>query len=109
MIEFDEEIFNPKRFAIMTVLFLFRRVTEGDLAKTTGIQWGSLSTHLSRLEKRGYVIRRKSITKEGIRTVVEITEEGYKKYSKEIGKLERIVTLIQSKRLSGINEISHTS
>jgi len=33
MIEFDEEIFNPKRFAIMTVLFLFRRVTEGDLAK----------------------------------------------------------------------------
>ncbi len=99
MIEFDEDIFNPKRFAIMTILFLFRKVTEGDLAKTTGIQWGSLSTHLNRLEKKGYVKRRKSITNEGVRTVIEITEEGYRKYREEIEKLEKFVASIRLRRL----------
>jgi len=99
MIEFDDDIFNPKRFAIMTVLFLFRKVTAGDLVKATGISWGSLSTHLSRLEKKGYVRRRKSIIKEGVRTVVEITEESYRKYGNELKKLEGFVNLIKSKRI----------
>ncbi len=60
----------------MTVLFLFREITEGDLAKATKIDWGSLSTHLSRLERRGYIKRKKAITSRGVRTVVAITELG---------------------------------
>jgi len=93
-VEFDEEIFNPKRFVIMTVLFLFKRLTEGDLVKATGIQWGSLSTHLSRLEKKGYIKRRRAITRKGVRTVVEITEYGYKKYREEIEKLRNFIVFI---------------
>ncbi len=76
----NDDIIHSKRFLIMTVLFVFREMTEGDLAKATGIGWGSLSTHLSRLEKKGYVKRKKAITKQGIRTVVSITKEGYEKY-----------------------------
>ncbi len=83
----DEDIIHPKRILIMTNLFLLREVTEGDLAKATGIDWGSLSTHLRRLESKGYIARRKAITSKGIRTVVAITEEGYRKYVEEIRKL----------------------
>ena len=95
MIEFDEEIFNPKRFAIMTVLFLFKELTEGDLAKAVGISWGSLSTHLKRLEEKGYIERKKVITSKGIRTVVRITKKGYQKYRDEVEKIKRVLNNIK--------------
>ena len=94
----DEEIVHPKRFLIMTVLFLFREITEGELAKATGIGWGSLSTHLSRLEKKGYIARRKAITKKGIRTVVKITEKGYMRYAEEVEKLKGILSEVEGGR-----------
>lgn len=50
---FNEDIFNPKGFAIMAIPFLFKEMTESDLAKAVGASWGSLSTHLRRLEGRG--------------------------------------------------------
>jgi len=57
MIDFDEDVFNPKRFAILTVLFLFKEMTEGDLVKATGLSWGCLSTHVKRLEEKGFLER----------------------------------------------------
>ncbi len=91
---FDEEILNPKRLLIMTTLFIFKQMTEAELAKATGISWGSLSTQLSRLEKKGYIIRRKVITNKGVRTIVEITEEGYNRYKEEIEKLKKFLDKI---------------
>ena len=87
----DDNIVHPKRIVIMTVLFVFREMTEGELSKATGIDWGSLSTHLSRLEKRGYIERRKVITNRGIRTVVRITETGYRAYREEVEKLKALI------------------
>jgi len=87
----DDNIVHPKRIVIMTVLFVFREMTEGELSKATGIDWGSLSTHLSRLEKKGYIERRKVITNRGIRTVVGITESGYRAYREEVEKLKALI------------------
>ena len=89
--KFDDVVFHPKRFAILTVLFLFKEMTEGDLAKAVGISWGGLSTHLKRLEEEGYIERRKAITMRGVRTVVKITEFGYSKYREEVEKLRRVL------------------
>lgn len=89
--ELDEDIVNAKRLLIMTTLFIFREVTEGELAKATGLSWGSLSTHLNRLESKGYVERKKKITSKGIRTVVKITEKGYEKYMEEVKKLNKLL------------------
>lgn len=87
----DDNIVHPKRIVIMTVLFIFREMTEGELSKATGIDWGSLSTHLLRLEKKGYIERRKVITNRGIRTVVRITESGYRAYREEVEKLKALI------------------
>ena len=48
----DEDIVNPKRFVIMTLLFTLRQLTDAELSKASKIQWGSLTTHLKRLEKQ---------------------------------------------------------
>jgi DNA-binding MarR family transcriptional regulator len=89
--ELDDDIVNAKRLMIMTTLFIFREMTEGELARTTGLSWGSLSTHLKRLESKGYVERRKRITSKGVRTVVKITERGYEKYREEVKKLNELL------------------
>ena len=91
----NDDIIHSKRFLIMTVLFIFREMTESDLVKATGIGWGSLSTHLSRLEKKGYIRRGKTITRRGIRTVVSITEDGYEKYREEVEKLRNILSDVE--------------
>ncbi len=90
-LDLDDDIVNTKRLIIMTVLFVLREITESELLKATGMSWGSLSTHIARLEKRGYVERRRVITKKGIRTVVRITELGYRKYVEEVKKLRKIL------------------
>ncbi len=94
----DENVVHPKRIVIMTLLFIFREMTEGDLSKATGIGWGSLSTHISRLERNGYVERKKVITRKGVRTVVRITEKGYKAYKEEIEKLRRLIETAKKNR-----------
>jgi len=88
----NENIIHPKRILIMTALFIFRKMTESELAKVTGIDWGSLSTHLSRLERIGYIERKKGIVNCRIRTVVSITEKGYKAYIEEIEKLRKLIS-----------------
>jgi len=91
----DEDIVNPKRFVIMTLLFTLRQLTEAELSKASRIQWGSLSTHLKRLENKGYIQRKKVITPKGPRTVVRITEKGYTRYIEEAEKLKRILKLTE--------------
>jgi len=91
----DDNIVHPKRIIIMTILFIFKEMTEGDLSKATGIDWGSLSTHLSRLERIGYIERKKAITNKGIRTIVKITEKGYKAYREEIEKLKKLIERVE--------------
>ena len=94
--KFDDVVFHPKRFVILTVLFLFKEMTEGDLAKAAGMSWGSLSTHLKKLEEKGYIERRKAITVRGVRTVVRITELGYSKYREEVEKLKKVLDGLDS-------------
>ncbi len=92
----DEDIINPKRFILMTLLFTIRQMTEAELSKASRIQWGSLSTHLKRLEEGGYVERKKVITPKGPRTIVKITEKGYTKYLEEVRKLKEIIRLTEA-------------
>jgi len=92
--ELNPELMNIKRFMIMTILYLLRRVTESDLCKILNISWGSLYTHLKRLEEIGYVKTRKCITDKGVRTIVEITSKGYEEYRKFIEVLKNVIDML---------------
>ncbi len=87
----DEDIVNAKRLVIMSLLFLLREMQESDLRKATNFSWGCLSTHLTRLEKKGYIERKRKLTARGFVTVVRITEKGYKKYYQEAEKLRKLL------------------
>ena len=85
--DIDTLIHAPARLMILTYLYVVESVDYVFLNRLTGLTWGNLSTHLTRLEEAGYV----SLTKEFIdkkpNTTISLTEHGreaFKKYKKSM-------------------------
>jgi DNA-binding transcriptional ArsR family regulator len=55
----DQVIHAPARLMILTYLYVVESVDYVFLTRLTRLSWGNLSTHLTKLEKAGYVEIRK--------------------------------------------------
>jgi len=76
----DKTIHEPGRLAIMSFLFV---VDEADfifLLDQTGLTRGNLSSHMSKLEKAGYVEVDKMFIKKIPRTTYHLSEPGRQAY-----------------------------
>ena len=89
--EIEAVLFNAKRFTITTVLYIRGPQTMAQLRKATGLSWGDLDSNIRYLEKKGLVRSRKIITKEGPRTLVELTENGGEAYVSLVSKLSQTI------------------
>ena len=89
--EIEAMLFNAKRFTITTVLYVRGPQTMAQLRKATGLSWGDLDSNIRYLEKKGLVKSRKVITKNGPRTLVELTENGEKAYASLVSKLSQTI------------------
>jgi len=72
----DRIIHEPARLKIMTRLFI---VESGDfvyLVRTTGIKPGNLSSHMTKLEKAGYVEVIKEFVERKPTTMLSLTKKG---------------------------------
>lgn len=78
----DPIIFHPKRLMIMSLLIAIGPMTTGQLRKKCNITWGSIPSHLKRLEKAGYITQRDIITRKGPRVLVDVTSKGTSNYKK---------------------------
>jgi len=95
--ELDDVVLHPKRFIILTLLYLSGPLTEGELKSAVNVSWGALTTHLRRLEEHGLIKRRKWLTKSlKLRVFVYLTEKGIQQYIKAIKSLEKILKCIQN-------------
>jgi len=75
-----DDLLNIKRFIIMTILYVIERTTLTELAKMCKMPLSTLQDNLKRLQELGYVNVRRAITTRGVRTIVEITEKGKRRY-----------------------------
>jgi len=81
----DRVIHEPAR--LMLLMYL-SSVDEADyifLMRTTGLTWGNLSSHLSKLEEAGYVEVSKQFLNKKPHTMARLTKEGrqaFKEYSR---------------------------
>jgi len=80
-------IFNPKRFSIMSVLYLRGALPMKTLRDATGLTWGDLDSNLRYLERRGLVALRRVLTSKGPRTYVVLTDEGARAYEELVSYL----------------------
>jgi len=86
----DRLIHEPARLTIMAHLFVVQSVDFLFLQRQTGLTWGNISSHVSKLEKAGYVSVEKEFIDKKPHTTIKLTEQGrsafkvYKKNMKQV-------------------------
>lgn len=74
--DIDRLIHEPSRFLIIAHLYVVENADFLFLIRQTGMTWGNLSAHLSKLEAAGYVAIEKEFLDKKPHTTVRLTEEG---------------------------------
>ena len=83
----DRVIHSPARLMILTYLYV---VESGDLVylmRQTGLTWGNLASHVSKLEEAGYIKIEKEFVDRKPRTWLQLTETGrnaFQNYRKQL-------------------------
>ena len=72
----DRIIHEPARLMIMAVLYVATRADFTFLMAQTGLSWGNLSSHMSKLEEAGYIEVVKGFVKRRPHTMLRLTEAG---------------------------------
>jgi DNA-binding transcriptional ArsR family regulator len=74
--EIDKIIHAPARLMVLTYLFVVESADFIFLVHLTGLTWGNLSSHLSKLEEAGYVMIEKEFVGKKPHTMIRLTAEG---------------------------------
>ncbi|MGB2854739.1 MAG: transcriptional regulator [Dehalococcoidia bacterium] len=72
----DRLIHEPSRFMVMANLYVVESADFIFLMRQTGLTWGNLSSHLSKLEAAGYVAIEKEFIGKKPHTMLHLTDEG---------------------------------
>lgn len=72
----DNLIHAPARLQIVMQLFVVDGADATFLLNRTGLTWGNLSTHISKLEKAGYVSVEKTFKGKKPHTMIRLTKKG---------------------------------
>ncbi len=80
IINIDKIIHEPARFLILAHLFVLESADFLFLINQTGMTQGNLSSHLSKLEKAGYIEITKEFVGKRPHTILKITPEGRKSF-----------------------------
>ena len=74
--DIDPIIHAPARLRVMTYLYVVDSIDFVYLKRVTGLSWGNLSTHLTKLEEAGYVKISKTFKDKKPNTMIQLTEQG---------------------------------
>ena len=74
--DIDPLIHAPARLRVMTYLYVVDSIDFVYLKRVTGLSWGNLSTHLTKLDDAGYVKISKTFQDKKPNTMIQLTEEG---------------------------------
>lgn len=72
----DQVIHAPARLMVLTYLYVVESADFVYLMRLTGLTWGNLSTHLSKLEEAGYIEMVKEFQGKKSHTIIRLTAQG---------------------------------
>ena len=72
----DRLIHEPARLKLMALLYVLDSADFTFLMTQTGMTWGNLSAHMSKLEKAGYIAVVKTFRGKRPNTMLSLTHEG---------------------------------
>ena len=73
-------IHEPARYLIVSYLYVVESADALYLQRQTGLTWGNLSSHLSKLESAGYVQIIKEFLDKKPHTMLQLTNDGRKAF-----------------------------
>lgn len=76
LLEINQLIHAPARLLVLSHLYVVERADYVFLKNQTGLSWGNLSAHLTKLEQAGYVEVEKGYKGRKPNTMVALTAEG---------------------------------
>jgi DNA-binding MarR family transcriptional regulator len=85
--DIDQVIHAPARLMVLTYLYVVESADYVFLIRLTGLTWGNLSTHLSKLEEAGYVAINKEFRGKKPHTTISLTKQGrtaFREYKKSL-------------------------
>jgi DNA-binding MarR family transcriptional regulator len=74
--DIDRLVHEPARLMILANLYIIESADFTFLMNQTGLTWGNLSSHLSKLEEAGYVHIAKEFVDKKPHTMLSLTKEG---------------------------------
>ena len=85
--DLDPIIHAPARLMVLTYLYVVESADYVFLTRMTGLTWGNLSTHMTKLEEAGYIKMLKEFRGKKPHTKIRLTEQGrvaFQKYKKSM-------------------------
>ncbi|MRR33028.1 transcriptional regulator [bacterium] len=91
LVDLDKLVHEPARLAVMALLYVVESADFTFLMNQTGLTWGNLSTHLTRLEEAGYVAVEKSFKGKRPNTALRLTPQGRTAFHEYVGKMKQVL------------------
>ena len=88
--EIDQVIHASARLMVLTYLYVVESTDYTFLFRLTGLTWGNLSTHLTKLEEAGYISIKKEFREKKPHSTISLTEPGriaFREYKNNLKKV----------------------
>jgi DNA-binding MarR family transcriptional regulator len=88
--DIDRLIHEPGRLRLMALLFVVQSADFTFLMHQTGLTWGNLSAHMTKLEEAGYIEVEKAFKGRRPNTMLKLTPQGreaFKTYRREMKQI----------------------
>ena len=89
--DLDKLIHEPARMSIMAVLYVLESADFTFLMNQTGLTWGNLSAHLTKLETAGYIEVVKSFKGKRPNTNLKLSNTGRDAFRKYMDQMKQVV------------------
>ncbi|MCJ7584719.1 MAG: transcriptional regulator [Anaerolineales bacterium] len=89
--EVDRLIHEPARLAVIALLYVVESADFIFLINQTGLTWGNLSAHMSKLEEAGYIEVVKSFKGKQPNTMLRLTQAGRAAFQAYRQKMKRVM------------------
>jgi len=90
--EIDQVIHTPTRLTVLIYLYVVESVDYVFLQRMTGLAWGSLATHVNKLEEAGYIAIEKGYQGKKPHTMIRMTEQGRNAFKEYKNKMQELLS-----------------
>jgi DNA-binding MarR family transcriptional regulator len=78
--DIDQIIHSPARLMVLSYLYVVESADYIFLLRLTGLTWGNLFTHLTKLEEAGYITIEKTFKGKKPCTIIHLSDQGRKAF-----------------------------